>query len=117
MCVFNFICSYSLALYAVRAVIFAVLWLALGKRMWFLPNILAEEATMSELFKFMPDSKDDDPPPKWSTRIAFGTVAGLIIWLVLVHGPNEAARARYLVCSNLAYLRTLLSHASMFIKI
>lgn len=78
-----------------RAVIFAVLWLALGKRMWFLPNILAEEATMSELFKFMPDSKDDDPPPKWSTRIAFGTVAGLIIWLVLVHGPNEAARARY----------------------
>ncbi|XP_024398141.1 uncharacterized protein [Physcomitrium patens] len=78
-----------------RALIFAIFWLALGKRMWFLPNILAEEATMSELFQFMPDSKDDEPSPKWSTRIAFGAVAGLIIWLVLVHGPNEAARARY----------------------
>lgn len=77
-----------------RATIFSVLWLTLGKRVWFLPNILAEEATLSELFQFMPDFKDDDTPPKWSTRIAFGTAAGLIIWFVVVHGPNEQARAR-----------------------
>lgn len=79
---------------AVRAAIFSVLWLTLGKRVWFLPNILAEEATLSELFQFMPDFKDDEPRPKWSTRIAFGVVAGLLIWFVAVHGPNEQARQR-----------------------
>ncbi|KAG0574631.1 hypothetical protein KC19_VG278100 [Ceratodon purpureus] len=78
-----------------RTAIFSILWLTLSKRVWFLPNILAEEATLSELFQFMPDFKDDDPPPKWSTRIAFGSVAALIIWFVVVHGPNEQARARY----------------------
>lgn len=80
---------------AVRGAIFGVVWLVAGKRVWFFPNILAEEATLTELFQFLPDlSKDDEPPPKWSTRLAFGAVSGLIIWLVVVHGPNEAARAR-----------------------
>jgi translocation protein SEC62 len=78
-----------------RAAIFTVFWLILGKRIWFLPNILAEEATLSELFHFMPDLKDEEPPPKWSTRIAFAAVAGVLIWFVAVHGPNEQARARY----------------------
>lgn len=78
-----------------RAAIFTVFWLILGKRIWFLPNILAEEATLSDLFHFMPDLKDEEPPPKWSTRIAFAAVAGVLIWFVVVHGPNEQARARY----------------------
>jgi hypothetical protein len=70
-------------------------WLVAGKRIWFFPNILAEEASLTELFRFWPDlSKDDDPPPKWSTRLAFGALTGVILWVVIRHGPNEASRAR-----------------------
>ncbi|GJP65148.1 hypothetical protein CLOP_g22052, partial [Closterium sp. NIES-67] len=42
----------------VRVAIFGVIWLALGKRVWFFPSILAEEGSLAELFRFWPD-KDD----------------------------------------------------------
>lgn len=79
---------------AVRSLIFATLWIILGKRVWFFPNILAEEATLSELFQFWP-TKDDGERPKWTARLTYAIVAVLVILLLRHHAPDEAARARY----------------------
>jgi len=79
-----------------RWVIFSILWVILGKRIWFFPNILAEEATFSELFRFWPQpSKDEEEPPKWTARVAFAIVIVLGMWVSIRHAPDETARARY----------------------
>lgn len=80
---------------AVRALVFGFMWVTLGKRVWFFPNILAEEATLKELFQFWPQ-KDEGERPKWTARLFYATVAVLIILLLRHHAPDEAARARYL---------------------
>lgn len=79
--------------FAVRGAVFGLLYILLGKRMWFFPNILAEEATLRELFRFWP-SKDEEEKPKWTTRLFYAVVAVLIILLLRHHAPDEAARAR-----------------------
>ncbi|KAJ7565967.1 hypothetical protein O6H91_02G083000 [Diphasiastrum complanatum] len=79
----------------VRWIIFGLLWIVLGKRIWFFPNVLAEEATFKELVQFWPDSSKDEKPPKWTARLAFAVVTGLVIWFCVHHAPDEAARARY----------------------
>lgn len=85
--------NFRLDLHAVRALAFGVLWIALGKRVWFFPNILAEEATLKELFQFWPQK--DEGAPKWTARLFFAVVAVLVILLLRHHAPDEAARARY----------------------
>ncbi|KAH9605815.1 hypothetical protein KSS87_020409 [Heliosperma pusillum] len=77
-----------------RATVFGALWILLGKRVWIFPNILAEEATLSELFRFWP-KKDEEEPPKWTARLFFTVVAVVTILLLRHHAPDEAARARY----------------------
>ncbi|KAG9449413.1 hypothetical protein H6P81_009378 [Aristolochia fimbriata] len=83
-----------LSLLLVRGMIFGAIWILLGKRIWFFPNILAEEATLSELFRFWP-KKDEEERPKWTTRLTYAVLAVLIIMLLRHHAPDEAARARY----------------------
>ncbi|XP_057549935.1 uncharacterized protein LOC130828137 isoform X1 [Amaranthus tricolor] len=83
-----------LCLLMLRATIFGVLWILLGKRMWIFPNILAEEATLSELFRFWP-KKDEEDPPKWTSRLFYAVVSVVVILLLRHHAPDEAARARY----------------------
>jgi hypothetical protein len=70
------------------------LWILLGKRVWFFPNINAEETTFRELVRFWPE-KDEGEPPKWTSRIFYALVAMVIILLLRHHAPDEAARARY----------------------
>ncbi|KAL6966504.1 hypothetical protein U1Q18_032284, partial [Sarracenia purpurea var. burkii] len=82
-----------LSLLLVRATIFGVMWIILGKRIWFFPNILAEEATLRELFRFWP-KKDEEERPKWTARLFYAIVAVLVILLLRHHAPDEAARAR-----------------------
>ncbi|XP_057483189.1 uncharacterized protein LOC130769955 [Actinidia eriantha] len=77
-----------------RAVIFGAIWIIVGKRVWFFPNILAEEATLRELFRFWP-KKDEEERPKWTARLFYAIVAVLVILLLRHHAPDEAARARY----------------------
>lgn len=77
-----------------RALAFGTLWILLGKRVWFFPNILAEEATLKELFQFLP-KKDEGEHPKWTARLFYAVVAALVILLLRHHAPDEAARARY----------------------
>eukprot|EP00262_Sarcandra_glabra_P014817 TRINITY_DN441_c0_g2_i1.p1 TRINITY_DN441_c0_g2~~TRINITY_DN441_c0_g2_i1.p1 ORF type:complete len:359 (+),score=63.14 TRINITY_DN441_c0_g2_i1:165-1241(+) len=77
-----------------RCTIFGAIWIILGKRVWFLPNILAEEATLSELFRFWP-KKDEEERPKWTARLTYAILAVLVILLLRHHAPDEAARARY----------------------
>jgi translocation protein SEC62 len=77
----------------VRGAIFGALYIILGKRVWFFPNILAEEATLRELFRFCP-KKDEEERPKWTTRIFYAVLAVLVILLMRHHAPDEAARAR-----------------------
>ncbi|KAK8683209.1 hypothetical protein V6N13_039275 [Hibiscus sabdariffa] len=77
-----------------RAAIFGAAWIILGKRVWFFPNILAEEATLRELFRFWP-KKDEEARPKWTARLFYAVVAVLVILLLKHHAPDEAARARY----------------------
>ncbi|RXI03239.1 hypothetical protein DVH24_003891 [Malus domestica] len=77
-----------------RGTMFGVLYIVLGKRVWFFPNILAEEATLRELFRFWP-KKDEEERPKWTTRVFYAAVAVLVILLLRHHAPDEAARARY----------------------
>ncbi|KAJ4897737.1 translocation protein-related [Raphanus sativus] len=79
---------------AVRAVAFGAMWILLGKRVWFFPNILAEEATLKELFGFWP-KKDEEEPPKWTSRLFYTVVAVVVVMLLRRHAPDEAARARY----------------------
>ncbi|XP_023530426.1 uncharacterized protein LOC111793001 [Cucurbita pepo subsp. pepo] len=83
-----------LSLLLLRGAVFGILYILVGKRMWFFPNILAEEATLRELFRFWP-SKDEEEKPKWTTRLFYALVAVLIILLMRHHAPDEAARARY----------------------
>ncbi|KAK9274008.1 hypothetical protein L1049_018822 [Liquidambar formosana] len=83
-----------LCLLTVRATIFGAIWILFGKRVWFFPNILAEEATLRELFRFWP-KKDEEERPKWTARLFFSVVAVLVILLLRHHAPDEAARARY----------------------
>ncbi|KAK4608418.1 hypothetical protein RGQ29_001997 [Quercus rubra] len=83
-----------LSLLLVRATVFGALYIVLGKRVWFFPNILAEEATLRELFRFWP-KKDEEERPKWTTRLFYAVVAVLVILLLRHHAPDEAARARY----------------------
>ncbi|KAL1332645.1 hypothetical protein HN51_061429 [Arachis hypogaea] len=83
-----------LSLLLIRAAMFGVLYIILGKRVWFFPNILAEEATLRELFRFWP-KKDEEERPKWTTRIFYAILAVLFILLLRHHAPDEAARARY----------------------
>ncbi|XP_074310556.1 translocation protein SEC62 [Silene latifolia] len=83
-----------MCLLLLRATVFSALWILLGKRVWIFPNILAEEATLSELFRFWP-KKDEEEPPKWTARLFFTIVAVVFISLLRHHAPDEAARARY----------------------
>ncbi|KAK9152197.1 hypothetical protein Syun_010506 [Stephania yunnanensis] len=83
---------FSLLLF--RFLIFGTAWIILGKRIWFFPNILAEEATLSELFRFWP-KKDEEERPKWTVRLFYAVVAVLFILVLRHHAPDEAARARY----------------------
>ncbi|KAJ4825379.1 hypothetical protein Tsubulata_012533, partial [Turnera subulata] len=78
----------------ILAMVFGALYIVLGKRVWFFPNILAEEATLRELFRFWP-KKDEEERPKWTTRVFYAVVAVLVILLLRHHAPDEAARARY----------------------
>ncbi|KAF8396154.1 hypothetical protein HHK36_017767 [Tetracentron sinense] len=79
---------------AVRGVIFGAIWIILGKHVWLFPNILAEEATLKELFRFWP-KKDEEERPKWTARLFYAIMAVLVILLLRHHAPDEAARARY----------------------
>ncbi|AQK61675.1 translocation protein-related [Zea mays] len=81
-------------LYSLRAAIFGILWVLLGKRVWFFPNINAEETTFRELVRFWPE-KDEGERPKWTSRLFYALVALLVILLLRHHAPDEAARARY----------------------
>ncbi|KAE8728373.1 nuclear transcription factor Y subunit A-1-like [Hibiscus syriacus] len=83
-----------LTMLLLRAAIFGAAWIILGKRVWFFPNILAEEATLRELFRFCP-KKDEETRPKWTARLFYAVVAVLVILLLKHHAPDEAARARY----------------------
>ncbi|XP_048228681.1 uncharacterized protein LOC8274449 [Ricinus communis] len=83
-----------LSLLLLRAAVFGALYIILGKRIWFFPNILAEEATLRELFRLWP-KKDEEERPKWTARLFYAVVAVLIILLLRHHAPDEAARARY----------------------
>ncbi|PRQ32968.1 putative translocation protein Sec62 [Rosa chinensis] len=83
-----------LSLLVLRGAMFGALYIVLGKRVWFFPNILAEEATLRELFRFCPQ-KDEEERPKWTTRIFYAVLAVLVILLMRHHAPDEAARARY----------------------
>ena len=79
--------------FAVRATVFGALYIFLGKRVWLFPNILAEEATLGELFRLWPN-KDEEERPKWTTRLFYALLAVLVILLLRHHAPDEAARAR-----------------------
>ncbi|KAJ6750801.1 hypothetical protein OIU85_001348 [Salix viminalis] len=83
-----------LSLLSLRATVFGALYIVLGKRVWLFPNILAEEATLGELFRIWPN-KDEEERPKWTTRLFYALVAVLVILLLRHHAPDEAARARY----------------------
>ncbi|GER55060.1 translocation protein sec62 [Striga asiatica] len=83
-----------ICLLLLRGLVFGALWIVFGKRVWLFPNILAEEATLKELFQFWPQ-KDDGERPKWTARLFYALVAVLVILLLRHHAPDEAARARY----------------------
>uniref|UniRef100_A0A803PTN8 Translocation protein SEC62 n=2 Tax=Cannabis sativa TaxID=3483 RepID=A0A803PTN8_CANSA len=83
-----------MSLLFLRATAFGLLYIVIGKRVWFFPNILAEEATLRELFRFCP-KKDEEERPKWTTRLFYALVGVLVILLLRHHAPDEAARARY----------------------
>lgn len=83
-----------MTLLVLRAMIFGACWIVLGKRVWFFPNINAEETTFRELVRFWP-KKDECEPPKWTSRLTYAVVAVVVMMLLRHHAPDEAARARY----------------------
>ncbi|KAF8009218.1 hypothetical protein BT93_J0262 [Corymbia citriodora subsp. variegata] len=93
-----------LSLLFVRAAIFGALCIIFGERVWFFPNILAEEATLGELCRFWP-KKDEEERPKWTTRLFYAMVAVVVISLLRHHAAEEAARARFGRSDGLAWPR------------
>lgn len=91
---------------SVRGAIFGFLYVVLGKRIWFFPNINAEETTFRELIRFWP-KKDEEEPPKWTSRLTYAVAAVLFILLLRHHAPDEAARARYLFFPTVYFLYQL----------
>lgn len=85
---------FLVTLLLLRGAIFGFLYVVLGKRIWFFPNINAEETTFRELIRFWP-KKDEEEPPKWTSRLTYAVAAVLFILLLRHHAPDEAARARY----------------------
>uniref|UniRef100_A0A1S4DR99 Translocation protein SEC62 n=1 Tax=Nicotiana tabacum TaxID=4097 RepID=A0A1S4DR99_TOBAC len=76
-----------------RAMVFCAIWILLGCCVWFFPNILAEEATLKELFQFWPQ-KDDGKQPEWKVRIFYEIVAVVVVLLLRrYHASDEAATA------------------------
>ncbi|GAQ81259.1 Membrane component of ER protein translocation complex [Klebsormidium nitens] len=89
-----FLLSFIFGLLLVRAVIFSLSWMLLGKRYWFLPNIFSDDvATIKELFRVLP-TKDDEDPPKWTSRILAAFLAAGFVWILARHGPGEDQRKR-----------------------
>lgn len=77
-----------------RSLIFSLSWVLLGKRYWFLPNIFSDDvATIKELFRFLP-TKDEEDPPKWTSRILAAILAAGFVWILARHGPGEDQRKR-----------------------
>ncbi|KAG5628915.1 hypothetical protein H5410_000632 [Solanum commersonii] len=90
----KYACCKMVTLDALRALIFGAIWVLFGKRVWFFPNILAEEATLQDLLQVWPQ-KDEAERPKWTARLFYAIVAVVVILLLRHHAPDEAARARY----------------------
>jgi len=86
----------NMLMLAVRGLVVGALWILLGKRFWLFPNILAEEATLKELFQFWPQ-KDEGERPKWPARLFYAIAGVVLISLLRHHAPDEAARARFAV--------------------
>ncbi|KAG0455583.1 hypothetical protein HPP92_024875 [Vanilla planifolia] len=85
---------FIVTLLLIRAAIFGALFIILGKRIWFFPNINAEETTFRELVRFWP-KKEEGESPKWTSRLFYAIISVLLILLLRHHAPDEAARARY----------------------
>lgn len=87
-------CLLVCALLAVRALLFSLSWVLLGKRYWFLPNIFSDDVnTLKELFRVLP-TKDEEDPPKWTSRILAVFLAAGFVWILARHGPGEDQRKR-----------------------
>ncbi|KAK8933387.1 hypothetical protein KSP39_PZI015359 [Platanthera zijinensis] len=86
---------FIVAMLLIRAAAFGTLYVILGKRIWFFPNINAEETTFRDLIRFWPKKEGCDQPPKWTARLFYAAVSILVILLLRHHAPDEAARARY----------------------
>ncbi|XP_039048591.1 uncharacterized protein LOC120189356 [Hibiscus syriacus] len=99
-----------LSLLLLRAAIFGAAWIVLGKRVWFFPNILAEEVTLRELFCVWP-KKDEEERPKWTARLFYAILVVLVILLLRHHAPDEASRARSV--PNLLLVLRILYYCSM----
>ena len=81
---------------SVRWLVFGVIWITTGRSVWFLPNILAEEALLSDLFRFMPlETKEEEPPSKLLTRFVVALFTAGVVWLTFTHAPDGKARARW----------------------
>ncbi|RWW22040.1 hypothetical protein GW17_00013783 [Ensete ventricosum] len=74
---------------SVRGAIFGFLYVVLGKRIWFFPNINAEETTFRELIRFWP-KKDEEEPPKWFLNCRYQKKVYNIIDDVLEWSPKLA---------------------------
>ncbi|KAI0516416.1 hypothetical protein KFK09_009091 [Dendrobium nobile] len=85
---------FIVAMLSIRAAIFGVIYVLLGKRIWIFPNINAEETTFRELIRFCPKNSEGEPP-KWTSRLFYALLSVLVILLLRHHAPDEAARARY----------------------
>ncbi|PKU70062.1 hypothetical protein MA16_Dca016346 [Dendrobium catenatum] len=85
---------FIVVLLLIRAAIFGAFYIILGNRIWFFPNINAEETTFSELVRFWP-KKEEGEPIKWTSRLFYAVISVLIILVLRHHAPDEAARARY----------------------
>ncbi|XP_020590618.1 uncharacterized protein LOC110031642 [Phalaenopsis equestris] len=85
---------FIVVLLLIRAAIFGTLYIITGNRIWFFPNINAEETTFRELVRFWP-KKEEGEPIKWTSRLFYAIISVLIILLLRHHAPDEAARARY----------------------
>ncbi|KAK6138405.1 hypothetical protein DH2020_027879 [Rehmannia glutinosa] len=72
----------------------AFFWPVLTLAICLFPVYPHQEATLKELFQFLP-KKDEDERPKWTARLFYAVVAVLVILLLRHHAPDEAARARY----------------------
>eukprot|EP00873_Tetraselmis_striata_P027652 jgi/Tetstr1/447916/TSEL_035224.t1 len=80
----------------VRAVVFAVVWVLLGRHFWLLPNVTSDELGIAEsfspLFEFsLEEDGSEVAAPHWAARLGMGLLCGASMYALHEYAPSHGS--------------------------